>query len=109
MIKMSEFEETDSRLSLPLYKRKKYAIISARVHPGESNGSYMMQGLIKYLLGESHQAKELRKRIVFKIIPMSNPDGVVIGNYRTSMVGHDLNRRYHEPDFRLHPTIVAIK
>jgi len=51
MIKMSEFEETDSRLSLPLYKRKKYAIISARVHPGESNGSYMMQGLIKYLLG----------------------------------------------------------
>ena len=81
----------------------------ARVHPGESNGSFMMQGLIKYLLGDSHQAKELRKRIVFKIIPMTNPDGVIAGNYRSCMSGHDLNRRYHEPDGRLHPTVCAIK
>ena len=40
---------------------------------------------------------------------MSNPDGVVAGNYRTSMSGHDLNRRYHNPDSRLHPTVCAIK
>lgn len=25
---------------------------------------------------------------------MSNPDGVIIGNYRTSMAGSDLNRKY---------------
>ena len=109
LIKHSEFDDSDSCLSLPLYKRKKYVIIGSRVHPGESNGSYMMQGLIKYLLGDSHQAKQLRKRVVFKIIPMSNPDGVIAGNYRTSMSGHDLNRRYHEPDSRLHPTVCAIK
>ena len=109
LIKNSEFDDSDSCLSLPLYKRKKYVIIGSRVHPGESNGSYMMQGLIKYLLGDSHQAKQLRKRVVFKIIPMSNPDGVIAGNYRTSMSGHDLNRRYHEPDSRLHPTVCAIK
>lgn len=42
LIKLSEFEDPDSRLSLPLYKRKKYVIIGSRVHPGESNGSYMM-------------------------------------------------------------------
>lgn len=54
MIKLSEFEETDSRLSMPLYTRKKYVIIMARVHPGESNASFMMQGLIKYLLGDSN-------------------------------------------------------
>jgi hypothetical protein len=54
LIKLSEFEDPDSRLSLPLYKRKKYVIIGSRVHPGESNGSFMMQGLIKYLLGDSH-------------------------------------------------------
>lgn len=40
---------------------------------------------------------------------MTNPDGVIIGNYRTSMSGNDLNRRYHDPDFRLHPTVCAIK
>lgn len=39
-------------------------------------------------------AVELRKRIIFKIIPCINPDGVIAGNYRVSMSGNDLNRRY---------------
>ena len=56
LIKLSEFENQYSRISLPYYKRKKYIIIGARVHPGESNSSYMMQGLIKHLLGNSLQA-----------------------------------------------------
>lgn len=56
-VQLSEFDDDDSKLSMPMYKKKKYAIITARVHPGESNSSYMMQGLIKYLLGDSHEAK----------------------------------------------------
>ena len=40
---------------------------------------------------------------------MINTDGVIIGNYRTSMSGNDLNRRYNKPDFRLHPVVCAIK
>ena len=47
--------------------------------------------------------------MVFKIVPMINIDGVIIGNYRTSMSGNDLNRRYVKPDFRIHPTVCAIK
>ncbi len=54
-------------------------------------------------------ALELRKRIVFKIVPMINPDGVLIGNYRTSMSGNDLNRQYLRPHSQLHPPVVAIK
>ena len=40
---------------------------------------------------------------------MLNPDGVVIGNYRTSLSGNDLNRKFNQPDYRLHPTVWNIK
>ena len=36
----------------------------------------------------------LRDTFVFKIIPMLNPDGVIVGNYRCSLAGRDLNRNY---------------
>lgn len=40
---------------------------------------------------------------------MLNPDGVVIGNYRTSLSGVDLNRVYKSPQANLFPTIYAVK
>lgn len=84
-------------------------VVGARVHPGETPGSWMMQGFLKAITGDSEAAVELRKRLIFKVIPMVNPDGVIIGNYRSSMAGCDLNRRYDNPDFRFHPTVWAIK
>lgn len=109
LVKLSEFEDNESKVSIPMYKRKKYVIITARVHPGETNSSFAMEGLIKYLLGDSLQAKQLRKRIVFKIVPMLNVDGVIAGNYRTSLSGNDLNRQYSVPDKRLHPEIFTMR
>ena len=108
-IKLEEFDDANSRISLPLSKKKKYAVISARIHPGETPSSWMMQGFLQYLTGNSHQATQLRKRIVFKVVPMLNPDGVIAGNYRTSLAGNDLNRKFNEPDYRLHPTVWNIK
>lgn len=33
--------------------------------------------------------------MVFKIIPMVNVDGVVVGNFRTNIKGSDVNREYN--------------
>ena len=84
-------------------------IVGARVHPGESNASFIMQGFLKFITGQSSEAVELRKRIVFKVVPMTNPDGVIAGNYRTSLSGNDLNRQFITPSPKLHPTVDAIK
>lgn len=65
----------------------------------------MMKGLIDFLTGPSLDAKILRDNFVFKIVPMLNPDGVINGNYRTSLAGVDLNRRWAEPSKKLHPVI----
>ncbi|XP_064602281.1 cytosolic carboxypeptidase 2-like [Liolophura sinensis] len=75
-------------------KYKKAVVITSRVHPGESNSSWMMKGFLDYLTGNSADAKLLRDTFVFKIVPMLNPDGVIVGNYRCSLSGRDLNRNY---------------
>ncbi|XP_074490227.1 cytosolic carboxypeptidase 2 isoform X1 [Sebastes fasciatus] len=75
-------------------KTKKAVVVTARVHPGETNGSWMMEGLLDFLLGDSEDAQLLRDTFVFKVVPMLNPDGVVVGNYRCSLAGRDLNRNY---------------
>jgi murein tripeptide amidase MpaA len=70
-------------------------ILTSRVHPGESNASWMLQGMMDYLLSDEPTAVYLRNKYVFKIVPMQNPDGVIIGNYRCSLMGTDLNRQWH--------------
>uniref|UniRef100_A0A672YQP2 Cytosolic carboxypeptidase 2 n=1 Tax=Sphaeramia orbicularis TaxID=375764 RepID=A0A672YQP2_9TELE len=75
-------------------RMKKTVVVTARVHPGETNGSWMMEGFLDFLLGESEDARLLRDMFVFKVVPMLNPDGVVVGNYRCSLAGRDLNRNY---------------
>ncbi|XP_026168193.1 cytosolic carboxypeptidase 2 isoform X2 [Mastacembelus armatus] len=75
-------------------RRKKAVVVTARVHPGETNGSWMMEGFLDFLLGDSEDAQLLRDTFVFKVVPMLNPDGVVVGNYRCSLAGRDLNRNY---------------
>lgn len=84
-------------------------VLTARVHPGESNASFIMHGIIDFLTGNTLEARFLRHHFVFKIVPMLNPDGVVHGNYRCSLAGTDLNRRWTNPSPDLHPTIYATK
>lgn len=69
-------------------------MLTSRVHPGEPQASYMMEGSLKFLLSKTDLAEELLKNFVFKIVPMLNPDGVIHGNYRCSLLGVDLNRKW---------------
>ena len=80
-------------------------VISARVHPGETNSSFAMHGLLRYLLSDQPEAISLRNSFVFKVVPMMNPDGVIHGNYRCSLAATDLNRRYANCNMYLHPTV----
>lgn len=60
-------------------KDRKYVLLTSRVHPGESNSSHIMNGIIQFLLSNNDIACQLRKKCIFKIVPMLNPDGVVNG------------------------------
>lgn len=57
--------------------KRKYIMIMARQHPGETPGSFVMEGILDFLTDpQNEEADFLRKNCVFKIIPMMNPDGV---------------------------------
>lgn len=71
---------------------KRSILITGRIHPGESNGSHVLKGFIDFLCSNSSEAVELRRLCNFLIVPMLNPDGVVLGNSRCSASGRDLNR-----------------
>ena len=88
---------------------KKLALITARVHPGESNSSWIMHGLIQFLLSAHPLACRARELFVFKLVPMLNPDGVINGSHRCSLAGQDLNRVWNDPSPTLHPTIYHTK
>ncbi len=90
-------------------KNKPAIVLTSRVHPGESNSSFMIQGFLDFITSELPEAVKLRQSFVFHIIPMLNPDGVIHGNYRCSLAATDLNRRYGAPHPKLHPTILAKK
>ena len=48
-------------------------VLTARVHPGETVGSWMMKGALDFLLSDHPDAHVLRDNFVFKIVPMLNP------------------------------------
>ncbi|XP_053497449.1 cytosolic carboxypeptidase 2 isoform X4 [Ictalurus furcatus] len=75
-------------------RNRQAVVVTARVHPGETNSSWIMLGFLDFLLGKSPDARLLRETFVFKVVPMLNPDGVVVGNYRCSLSGRDMNRNY---------------
>lgn len=97
------------RLAVAPQLKKSAIFVTGRVHPGESVSSFAVEGLIKFLLSDHPQSKALRDHFEFHIVPMLNPDGVVLGNYRFSASGHDLNRKWNAPLAHLHPEIFHAK
>ena len=87
----------------------KYVVVNSRVHPGETCSSLMMEGFIKFISGQSDTAIALRNGMVFVIVPMINPEGVILGNYRCSITGQDLNRQYLDADMNTQPNVASLK
>ena len=95
----------------PVYdiKNKKFVIITSRVHPGETPSSWIMRGILHYITGKTDIAVALRKHYIFKIVPMINPDGVIVGNSRCNLAGADLNRQYKHAVKEAFPTVHYVK
>eukprot|EP00927_Polykrikos_kofoidii_P020139 TRINITY_DN19492_c0_g1_i1.p1 TRINITY_DN19492_c0_g1~~TRINITY_DN19492_c0_g1_i1.p1 ORF type:complete len:963 (-),score=134.69 TRINITY_DN19492_c0_g1_i1:211-3099(-) len=95
--------------SLAGARKKPAVVIIARQHPGEVVGSYVVAGLIRFLVGPSPEAAALRENFCFHVVPMVNVDGVIFGNSRCTLAGVDPNRMWQCPDAEGHPEIYALR
>ena len=67
--------------------------IVARQHPGESIGSWMIEGFLKQYF-KNKQRKLIESIFTIYVIPMANPDGVKLGHWYTNKNGQNLNRSW---------------
>ncbi|XP_038161728.1 cytosolic carboxypeptidase 1 isoform X2 [Cyprinodon tularosa] len=109
LLTITAMPESKSSDHICQFRNRPLIFLSARVHPGETNASWVMKGTLEFLMGTSPLAVSLREAYIFKIVPMLNPDGVINGNHRCSLSGEDLNRQWQNPNLELHPTIYHTK
>lgn len=55
------------------------------------------------------RSAELRRRFVFKMVPLLNPDGVAAGHFRQDSHGNNLNRHYVDPHPEIHAPVFGAK
>ena len=68
-----------------------------------------MSHIIKELTVNYEKYDSVLSTNIIRLIPMVNPDGVIIGNSRSSLAGVDLNRRWGNPNPTMHPELYFLK
>ena len=89
--------------------KPKVIVIMGRVRASQATSSFVIQGFIDFLTSDHEIAKSLREHLIFKVIPVVNPDGVFLGNTRGNLLGQDLNRCWLNPNKFQHPTVFALR
>ena len=93
---------------------KKVVFITGLQHAGEYISGFFLEGMVSFLLSDSPEADMARKKTIYKIVPMMNPDGIYHGITRFNNNMEDLNQEWDD-DFTdsLHsptePEVAAVK
>ncbi len=83
--------------------------IHAGAHPAETTGYFMVEGLFAWLASGDPFAELLLDRTLIEVVPMANPDGVFLGNYRTNANSSNLEVQWSAPYNSPQPEIVALR
>jgi hypothetical protein len=70
---------------------KPTVFILGRQHAGETAGSYQLTGLVDHLLSGEPEAQPLLDGLIWRVVPMLNPDGVYLGHSRATSLLRDPN------------------
>jgi hypothetical protein len=77
-------------------ERKKTVWLISRQHPMESSPTFLLKGLVDWVLEDPEFSRWWRKDVVLKVVPIVNVDGVAEGYSRHNVNGINLNRNWQE-------------
>jgi hypothetical protein len=93
--KRTLFMVTISDTATDAANARKRIWIHARTHPNEVQGTWVTNEMIRILLSDTIIGPLLRKRYVFNIVPMYNPDGVELKLDRQNANGIDIESNWN--------------
>ncbi len=83
--------------------------IHAGIHPSETTSYFTVEGLVAWLRSGDALAEVLLDHTILDIVPMANPDGVFLGNYRTNANSVNLENEWAAPYNSSQGEIVALR
>ena len=84
--------------------------VIARQHPGETMGSWWMEGFLRGLMDANNVAAvSLRQNTRLHVIPCMNLDGANRGHLRTNAAGIDLNRAWRNTTEDKSPEVFYVR
>lgn len=91
-------------------ENKKNLWVIARQHPGETMGSWWMEGFFQSLLGDEFSGNQsFKDEAVLHVIPCMNLDGSKRGHLRTNAAGVDLNRAWQNASMEKSPEVYLVR
>jgi len=88
---------------------KRRVWIHSGIHPAETTSYWVVEGLVDFLTSGDASASALLRDLIFNVVPMANPDGVFLGNYRTNAMSVNLENQWGSPYNSSQPEIVALR
>jgi len=84
--------------------------VIARQHPGETMGSWWMEGFLERLADAGDAAaRALRAKATIRVAPCMNLDGARRGHLRTNAAGADLNRAWRNASMDVSPEVCLVR
>ncbi|WP_411818350.1 M14-type cytosolic carboxypeptidase [Hyphococcus sp. DH-69] len=84
--------------------------VIARQHPGETMGSWWIEGFLNKLTAEGDEdAATLMEKATLHIVPCMNLDGAKRGHLRTNAAGIDLNRAWQNTTMEKSPEVYLVR